>query len=410
MTMRGRRRYLSRGCWAAALTALLALPLPPSRIARAAGLPPRPERTAEQRSAQAASLRRHYQPDPATWPAPLVAPGVEWRELGPLPVVDHPADNPFSEQKAALGRVLFHDPRLSRGGTLACVSCHEPNLAWADGRIVAEPPGRKPRRNTPSIMNAAFEPRLFWDGRAANLEDQVAEALTNAAEMAARPEKVEQLLSGSPGYRRLFAAAFPDGTITFPRVVAAVACFERTVVGGESRFDDFLRGKAAALTDAEVLGLDLFRREARCLTCHHGPTLSDGRFHNLGLSYYARPHEDLGRHTITHAPADTGLFRTPGLRNVTRTGPYMHNGMFDLEGVLRMYNAGMVTAKRHAHQLDDPLFPVKSPLLQPLGLNRQDLDDLAAFLAALEEPRNHPRPPELPEIPPASGMSPDAPR
>jgi cytochrome c peroxidase len=406
------RRWLSRARrrWAAQLTALLASLLPPSGIARAAPLPPRPERTADQRAADAASLRRHYQGDPSTWPEPRIAPGVEWRELGPLPVVDHPADNPFSTEKASLGRILFHDPRLSRGGTLACVSCHEPNLAWTDGRAVAEPPGRKPRRNTPSILNAAFEPRLFWDGRAASLEDQVAEALANPGEMAANPAEIERLLSGSPAYRRLFAAAFPDGAITFPKVVAAVACFERTVVGGQSRFDDFLRGKSQALTDAEVLGLDLFRREARCLTCHHGPTFSDGRFHNLGLSYYGRPHEDLGRHAITHDSADAGRFRTPGLRNVTRTAPHMHNGMFDLEGVLRMYNAGMVTAKRHPHQLDDPLFPVKSPLLEPLGLNRQDLDDLAAFLAALEEPRNHPRPPELPEIRLAPGISPDAAR
>jgi cytochrome c peroxidase len=386
-------------CTTAVLALWLVCATTPSHAVQAAGLPPRSERTPEQRAAHAASLRRAYQGEPSTWPEPLVAPGVEWRELGPLAVVDHPADNPFSPDKAALGRILFHDPRLSRGGTLACVSCHEPNLAWADGRIVAEPPGRKPRRNTPSILNAAFESRLFWDGRAASLEEQVAEALTNAGEMAATPDRVERLLSGSPEYRRLFAAAFPDGSIAFPRVVAAVACFERTIIGGESRFDQFVRGKPAALTDAEFIGLDLFRREGRCLTCHHGPTFSDGRFHNLGLSYYGRPHEDLGRQAITHDSADAGRFRTPGLRNVTRTGPHMHNGMFDLQGVLRMYNAGMVTAKRHPHQLDDPLFPVKSPLLQPLGLNRQDLDDLAAFLAALEEPRNHPRPPDLPEIP-----------
>lgn len=380
------------------LTAILATFSPP---ARSAGLPPRPERPAVERTAAANRLRVAYAADPSAWPAPQIDAGVDWRDLGPLPVVDHPADNPFSAEKAALGRVLFHDPRLSRGGTLACVSCHEPNLAWADGRAVAEPPGNKPRRNTPAILNAVFEPRLFWDGRAASLEAQAEEALTNPSEMAASPERVERLLSASADYRRLFAAAFPDDAITFARAVAAVACFQRTIVGGQSRFDDFLGGKTAALTDDEILGLDIFRREGRCLNCHQGPTFSDGRFHDLGLSFYGRGHEDLGRHTITHAPTDVGKFRTPSLRNVTRTAPYMHNGMFDLEGVLRMYNAGMATARRYPHQRDDPLFPQKSPLLKPLGLNRQDLDDLAAFLATLEEPRNRQRPPELPAIPAA---------
>lgn len=134
------------------------------------------------------------------------------------------------------------------------------------------------------------------------------------------------------------------------------------------------------------------------MNCHHGPTFSDGRFHDLGLSFYGRSNEDLGRHAITGEAGDKGRFRTPTLRDVTRTTPLMHNGMFELSGVLNMYNAGMVTLKRQSYQRNDPTFPTKSPLLKPLGLNRQDLADLAEFLGALEEPRRGVRPPTLPEI------------
>jgi cytochrome c peroxidase len=239
---------------------------------------------------------------------------------------------------------------------------------------------------------------LFWDGRAGSLEQQVEDALTNPEEMAADRNDVVRMLGSSPGYRKLFDEAFSGRPITFAAVVEAVACFERTIVSGRSRFDRFVLGDEAALSDDEILGLDLFRREARCMNCHHGPTFSDGRFHDLGLSFYGRSNEDLGRHAVTCEASDKGRFRTPTLRDVTHTTPLMHTGMFELSGVLNMYNAGMVTLKRQPYQRDDPLFPVKSPHLKPLGLNRQDLADLAAFLGALEEPRQRVFPPELPEI------------
>ncbi|MGB8851974.1 MAG: cytochrome c peroxidase [Pirellulales bacterium] len=366
----------------------------PSAVPR----PPRPERSEAERAALSRELRAIYSRQPTAWPPPEVDPGVEWRELGRLQEVVHPDANPYTAAKAALGRTLFHDPRLSASGTMACVTCHEPLLGWADGRRVSEPHGDIPGRNAPAILNTAFMPTLFWDGRAASLEEQAEQALTNPREMAADPDRVVTLIAESPGYRQLYTAAFAGEQPTFAGVVAAIACFERTVVGGRSRFDGFLAGDAAALTDAELIGLDLFRREARCLNCHHGPTFSDGKFHDLGLSFHGRSNEDLGRHTITKAPADKGRFRTPTLRNVTRTAPLMHTGMFELRGVLSMYNAGMVTLKRQAYERDDPHFPLKSPLLKPLGLNRQDLADLAAFLHTLEEPKPPSHPPPLPAL------------
>lgn len=365
---------------------------------RPSRLPPRPERTAAERVALARDLRSIYAGPVSSWPAPHVDAGVDWKELGPVPPVIHPESNPFSTAKATLGRILFFDPRLSASGKLACVTCHEPLLGWADGRAVSEPHGEIPGRNSPTILNAAFMPTLFWDGRAASLEEQTEQALTNPREMAADREQLVKVLAESPGYRELFAAAFPGQDPAVTSVVAAIACFERTVLSGRSRFDAFLEGDARALSDPELIGLDLFRREARCLNCHHGPTFSDGKFHDLGLSFHGRSMEDLGRFAITHDPADKGRFRTPTLRNVTRTTPLMHNGLFELKGVLAMYNAGMVTLKRQAYERNAPHFPVKSPLLKPLGLNRQDLADLAAFLQALEEPKPPSLPPKLPDL------------
>lgn len=360
--------------------------------------PPRPERTVSERAEAARQLRTVYRREQAAWPAPHVDPGIEWREISLLPPVEHPESNPFNATKAELGRLLFFDRRLSADGKMSCVSCHEPSLGWADGRPVSQPHGRSPDRNTPTIRNVAFQTHLFWDGRASSLEQQVEDAITNPSEMAADRDDVVRLLGSSPGYRQLFEESFPGRPITFAAVVDAVACFERTIVSGRSRFDRYMLGDEAALSDAELLGLDLFRREARCMNCHHGPTFSDGRFHDLGLSFYGRSNEDLGRHAVTGEASDKGRFRTPTLRDVTHTTPLMHTGMFELRGVLNMYNAGMVTLKRQPYQRDDPLFPVKSPHLKPLGLNRQDLDDLEAFLGALEEPRQRVFPPSLPEI------------
>lgn len=355
---------------------------------------PRPVRSEPDRATWAATLRGLYFRPPAQWPAPHVDSGITWQELSRLPPVEHPVDNPYSPLKERLGKSLFFEPRLSASGEMACASCHDPDLAWADGRTVSFGHLRKPlARNAPTIRNVAFQPSLFWDGRAPSIEAQVEAVLLNPAEMHVTREHVVKVLSESATYRELFSQAFGDPEITFDRTAQALACFQRTIVGGHSRFDRFATGEHEALSDEELIGLDLFRREARCLNCHHGPLFSDGKFHDLGLSYYGRSLEDLGRFEITHEAADVGRFRTPSLRDVTRTSPLMHNGLFELSGVLAMYNVGMVTMKRQAHQLDDPLFPAKSPLLKPLGLNRQDLADLKAFLGTLEEPPRRVRPP-----------------
>ena len=344
----------------------------------------------------ARKLRAAYTKPPEQWPKATIDPGVEYVELGLLPKPEFPADNPYAKEKAELGKALFFDPRLSGSGQIACASCHEAELGWSDGRAVSFGHGRSALdRNAPGISNSVYRKSFFWDGRAATLEEQILEPVVASKEMNAKPDEVVRRLSAAPEYKPVFRQAFGDEQVTFARVSAAIATFERTIVSRPSRFDRFLKGDAEALSDSAVRGLHLFRTDARCANCHMGPLLTDDKFHDLGLSYYGRKLQDLGRYEITKDPRDVGKFRTPSLRNVTRTAPYMHNGLFDLDGVLRMYNAGMATLRRKAHQIDDPLFPTKSPHLRPLGLNTQDLADLRAFLESLEELRLRVRAPEL---------------
>ncbi len=394
------RPWLLRIGLAAVATILCLVAAPPAQAAERPA--PRAERSAEERRRLATELREIYAGDPAAWPAPHVDADVAWKEIGLLPEVVHPEDNPHTDAKAALGRALFFDPRLSGSEQIACASCHDPDLGWADGRTTSFGHSRKMlARNAPSIRNTAFQKQLFWDGRAASLEDQAEQVLTNPDEMRSGPEHVVALLEAEPGYRELYRDAFGDEAISLARVAQSLACFERTVVGGSSKFDGFLKGNAAALTDEALLGMDLFRRDARCINCHNGPAFSDGGFHDLGLSNYGRPFEDLGRGRITNDPTDTGKFRTPSLRDATATQPLMHNGLFELPVALTLYNAGMPTPQRKQSQADDPRFPVKSPHLKPLGLNKQDLADLTAFLTSLEEPKRRIRPPEIPGLHPA---------
>lgn len=359
----------------------------------------RAELTEEQYEQLAKELRETYSKPADQWPKPHVDADVKFVEIGLLPEVTFPEENPFTKEKAELGKQLFFDPRLSGSGQVSCASCHDPDLAWADGRTLSFGHDRQPgKRNAPTVMNAAHNHAQFWDGRAGTLESQAFFPVTTEVEMRSSPDVVAQRLNGVPEYKQAFKQVFGDENVTFSRVAQAIATFERTIVGGRSRFDAFLKGNRNALSDSAVRGLHLFRTEARCVNCHHGPNFTDNQFHDLGLSFYGRDLQDLGRYEVTKDPKDVGKFKTPTVRNAARTQPLMHNGLFDLDGVLNMYNAGMATLRRKPEQKDDPLFPTKSHLLRPLGLNRQDLEDLKAFVEALNEPRQRVRPPQLPGL------------
>ena len=361
--------------------------------------PTRPALTDEEYKILAAQLRASYSQPATNWLAPTIDDEVKPRyvELGLLPPVVYPTNNPFSSAKAELGKKLYFDPRLSGSGQIACASCHDSDLAFADGRTVSFGHSRKElKRNAPSLLNVGQLHALFWDGRAGSLEQQVADVVRNEDEMRAGEETVSEQLGKISGYTNEFAAVFGAPEVTLSRTAQAIATFERTITSRANPFDAFVRGDTNALNDSAIRGLNLFRTTARCANCHFGPNFTDGLFHNEGLTYYGRKLQDLGRYEITKQPADVGAFKTPSLRNLSRTAPYMHNGLFDLDGVLNLYNAGMPTARRRVAQENDPLFPVKSKLLQPLALNKQDLTDLKAFLESLTETRVRIRPPELP--------------
>ncbi|MEM7624287.1 MAG: cytochrome c peroxidase [Planctomycetota bacterium] len=344
------------------------------------------------------ALRAAYARPAAEWPAMIVDEGVEARELGLLPDVVFPDDNPYTKEKAELGKQLFYDPRLSASNQMACASCHDPDLGWADGRTVSFGTQRlELARNAPTILNSGHQEILFWDGRADSLEDLTLKVIENADEMHGVGEDVAAKINDVPEYRAAFKEVFGEDEVTIDALTKAVATFVRTVNGGRSAFDRFLKGNPDALSDSAVRGLHLFRTAAKCMNCHHGPTLSDHKLHNTGLSLHGRPDEDLGLYRITQNPEDVGKFKTPPLRHASRTGPYMHHGLFEsLIVTVRAYNIGMPTPRRRANQQDDPLFPEKSPLLHRLDLDDQQLEDLVAFIESLEEPHRRIKPPELP--------------
>lgn len=333
--------------------------------------------------ASAAALRACYQQSPEHWPAPALDPGIPFRELGPLPPARSPT--PTERKRQELGRQLFFDPVLSGSGQIACASCHHPDEYFADGRRTSTGHNlQNGQRNSPSLLNTGLRTVWFWDGRAGSLAEQAIGPLLNPVEMAGTRAGIEQRLNADKHYREAFSEAFGNDTITLELVAEALASWQKTLRSRTSPFDRFLRGDHQALSDEAILGLHLFRTRARCINCHMGPLLSDDKFHNLGLSYYGRRYEDLGRYRITGNPEDSGRFRTPSLRDVAATAPYMHNGLFpSLRGVLAMYNAGGVRPEPREHQKKDPLFPKTSPALRPLGLNQQELDALESFLYSL---------------------------
>ncbi|MGP7733109.1 cytochrome-c peroxidase [Oceanimonas smirnovii] len=338
-----------------------------------------------------------YRQPPVHWPA-MNSSNPSAQELAPLPELpDVPWHTPQTEQ---LGYQLFFDPRLSDSGQIACASCHDPDLGWADGRRVAIGHNRQAgSRNTMSILNAAYFKQLFWDGRADGLLEQALAPISNPLEMNASLPDVLTRLNAIPGYQDAFAYAFGSERIEAKHLAMALAAFERSVVSRPNRLDNFINGNYQALTDQQIHGLHLFRTQAGCISCHSGALYSDGDFHHTGLSYYHRKYQDTGLEQVTGQAKDRGKFRTPSLRDLAFTGPWMHNGLFpSLRGILNMYNAGMI-GRTQLH----PELPPLSEHIQPLHLSSAELDALEAFLSTLSrQPYRRPLP-TLPDYPQSHG-------
>lgn len=267
-----------------------------------------------------------------------------------------PPDNPLTAESIALGRQLFNDTRLSRDGTLSCASCHRPDQAFADGRVV--PIGidrRQGRRNSPAIINRAYGRSFFWDGRASTLESLVLRPISDAAELGSSLDE---------------AAARTQ--VPLETMSRALASYVRSILAGDSPYDRYVNGDESALSAQEQRGLRMFRGRGNCIACHVGPTLSDEAFHNTGVAWRNGAFYDVGRFAITQRDSDRGSFKTPTLREIARTAPYMHDGsMPTLNDVIEFYDRG----GRSNQFLDSEI--------KPLGLTLAEKESLAAFLRAL---------------------------
>ncbi|HET8577363.1 MAG TPA: cytochrome c peroxidase [Methylomirabilota bacterium] len=336
--------------------------------------------------------------------------------LGPLPPVTVPADNPMTSEKVRLGEKLFFDSRLSGDGSAPCAACHVPDQGWGDGGEISRGyPGTQHWRNSQTIYNAAHYNKLFWEGNVTSLEAQAPAAAEGNVAGNGDPAMMEMRLRFIPQYVREFKAVF--GT-EWPRIThawQAIAAFERTIVSDPKKvpFDRYMTGDKKALTEAQLRGMALFHGKAGCILCHHGPLASDQKFHSLGVpendvfkaeplyqithrweqyqkgvteQRYRDANRDMGLYYQTKNPKDIGKFRTPSLRELKYTAPYMHNGiLYTLDDVVDFYNKGGGDG------------PNKSPLMRPLALTDQEKKDLVSFLEALsmDEPLII-KPPALP--------------
>lgn len=345
------------------------------------------------------TLRFLYSLPVADWPAPTIDSGVQWKELGIVP--ESPLE-PFLDSfknQINLGRMLFFDPRLSGSNQISCASCHVPDLSWADGREKSVGHDQQAnKRNSPTILNVWFYKRLFWDGRSNSLQDQAFSPINSEIEMHSDMSEVTTKIRRIKGYPALFDSAFGSPAINPETITEALAVFQKTIVSRKAAFDDFLAGDKTAMSDGALRGLNLFRTKARCMNCHNGPLLSDNDFHNVGLTYYGGQNEDLGLYNFTKRAADVGKFKTPSLRDVIRTRPWMHNGLFDnIDSVINMFSAGMPQPKPKPEQLTDTLFPKTDKLIKKLDLTKEEKKDIVEFLNAITAEPNKMRMPKLPD-------------
>jgi cytochrome c peroxidase len=308
-----------------------------------------------------------------------------------LPPVPIPADNPPTAETIALGRQLYYDPILSQDGTISCASCHQPDFGFADPRqFSVGVKGGTGDRQAPSVWNSAYYTTQFWDGRAASLEDQAVGPMANPIEMAHTLEDIEKALTADASYVAAFEKAFGPGPITAQNAAKAIASFERTVLSGNSAFDRFQYGGDQTALSAEAkLGLEVFRDPAKgnCAKCHtidEGHALfSDSKFHNLGVgANLDGTMKDAGRFKVAK---DTGAFKTPTLRNIAQSAPYMHDGSLKtLKDVVDFY-IGAGNSNPH-----------RDPDVKELDhLTRAERDALVAFMESLtgETPPNLGPPP-----------------
>lgn len=293
---------------------------------------------------------------------------------------DSPADNPTTEEKAKLGRRLFFDPVLSNDGTVSCASCHQPDHGFASPDAVAIGiGGKKGTRNAPSVLNRAYGKHFSWDGRDDSLEKQVLGPLTNESELGGDLETVLTNIRKDSAYVDAFSEVFgaaksgnPQDAITKENIAKAIACFERTLNTGNSKVDRFRSSEYDALSKSARQGMWIFESRGGCWKCHSSSNLTDEEFHNTGVQF-GKPNRDLGRMEATKDEKHKFQFKTPSLRDVEHSAPYMHDGSVKtLREVVEFYNKGGAP--------DDPLLDDQ---MKSLNLTEEEVGFLVDFLKAL---------------------------
>lgn len=303
-------------------------------------------------------------------------------EFPPLATPD-PATIPYpggripTAAEVELGRLLFFDTRLSHNQRISCATCHNPDFGFSDGHTTGfGHRDNRLRRNSPSLFNLAWSTSFFWDGRASTLEEQALMPIKDPEEMGLPIPELVKRLEAVPAYQDRFAAVYPKERINPATIAKAIASFERTLVSRRSPFDRYLAGDKNAMSEEQIRGMRLFQDKHRtnCMACHSGPNFTDNKFHNLGL-----PGNDLGRWEVSEEePAHRGAFKTPSLRNVALTAPYMHDGsQATLEQVIIFYNGTEGTPRPAG---TDPL------MRSTMDMGQGEMRDLVTFLSALTDP------------------------
>lgn len=312
-----------------------------------------------------------------------------------LPPIIWPEENEYSPEKRELGRLLYFDTRLSSDNTVSCASCHSPDKAFTDGAAVSIGiKGQKGGRSAPTVINRAYSLAQFWDGRAASLEEQAKGPIANSIEMTSAADAATahrlcvERLRKIPGYVQRFDKVFGTKEFTIDHVAQAIATFERTVLSGNAPFDKYQAGDKKAMSEAQIRGMNVFFTKAQCDRCHFGFNFTDGSYENVGIGM-DKPNPDLGRFLVTKNPEHKGAFKTPTLREIEHTGPYMHDGSLKtLQEVVDHYDKGGIPN------------PTLSQQMKKLNLTAQDKADLVSFMKALSgEGWQHIRAPQAKELP-----------
>lgn len=296
-------------------------------------------------------------------------------------LVPSPDNNKLTPQRIELGKLLFFDTRLSNDNTISCATCHHPKRGWTDLVPVKKAIGFKGQagpRNSPTILNTAYQNRQFWDGRAKTLEEQALGPIEADVEMNMNLHDLIPNLNAIKGYVKLFTEAYPDENLTTKTLAKALASFERTVVSGESPFDTYIKGDSNAISKDAQDGFELFKTKAFCMDCHDGFNFTDGSFHNVGLNAGELKGKELGRYNVKKRAAWYGVMKTPTLRDVTKSYPYFHDG-----SVKTLEEATELCAKggRHTTNVKN-----KSTSMKDRNLSKAEIDKIVAFMKTLTSP------------------------